>query len=249
MLQRDAAKRTAVASKCPLDWALYCKLQNITLTSKRHKKKLYYQQNFKEAGNNSKIIWKTFNSLIGRDNKSLPTHIKTDDGFISKPLDIANCFNSFYDNKIQKLKSDMVHRDCTSTISLRQSKIMKDKHCTFDLTIVSIQKVVSLLNALQKDMSAGVDNIDGRLLKLSANLYHVLSALFSTAVCFTVEIVCKQMQKHFVENSLLTKFQHAYKSNYLTATPLVHLVDNWYQELDKGNLISVIFLDFVQHLI
>lgn len=107
MSERNTAKATANQSDCPLDWARFRKLRNTVSKLNKCKKKLYYQQKLKEAKNNSKMMWKTMNNIMGRNNNALPTHIESADGFITKPEDIANYFNTFYSTNTDTLTSNM----------------------------------------------------------------------------------------------------------------------------------------------
>lgn len=114
------------------------------------------------------MIWKTFSSLSGRNINSNPRHIELDDGCIFKPADIANYFNDYYREKILRLKTNMSIGNSISSSFIIKNEIMKDMHCAFNLTTVSVEKVESLLNALPENRSAGLDHIDGKLLKLAA---------------------------------------------------------------------------------
>lgn len=67
--------------------------------------------------------------------------------------------------------------DWKNYITLITIKIMKDKQCTFDFSTVGIEKVKSLLNALPDEMSSGVDNMDGKLLKIATKNSPTLSYL------------------------------------------------------------------------
>lgn len=187
MSERNTAKATANQSDCPLDWARFRKLRNTVSKLNKCKKKLYYQQKLKEAKNNSKMMWKTMNNITGRNNNALPTHIESADGFITKPEDIANYFNTFYSTKIDQLTSNMSCGDPTLSCHLIKNSVMKEKCCSFDFTIVSVDKVECLLNALPDEMSPGLDNMDGRFLKLvvkfvSRPLCHIFNRCLTCGV-------------------------------------------------------------------
>lgn len=88
--------------------------------------------------------------------------------YLTKPTQIANYFNDYFVNKVSKLREKM---DCavdSNSEELIKKCIMKDKLCNFEFHQVSAVQVGMLLRSLPVGGSAGTDNLDNRLLRLTA---------------------------------------------------------------------------------
>ena len=60
-----------------------------------------------------------------------------------------------------------------------------------------------------------------------------------------MEKICNnQIQTYLVSNHIMSDCQHAYKQCHSTSSALVHMSDKWLQEMDKGNLVGAVLLDF-----
>lgn len=57
-------------------------------------------------------------------------------------------------------------------------------------------------------------------------------------------IVYEQIQSYFMNNDLITTFQHAYRGKHSTATALTQMVDDWYKDMEERKIIGVVMLDF-----
>ena len=57
-------------------------------------------------------------------------------------------------------------------------------------------------------------------------------------------IVYEQVQDYFSRNNLNTAQQHAYRKGHSTATALTQMTDNWLREIDAGELVGAVLLDF-----
>jgi len=65
------------------------------------------------------------------------------------------------------------------------------------------------------------------------------------AISKLMEKICKdQIQSYLVSNNILSDRQHAYKMHHSTASALVQMTDRWREEVDKGNLVGAVLLDF-----
>ena len=63
---RDVAKRKAVRTKNPQDWATYRKLQNEINKNVKTTKASYYHTSLTQSEGNARRTWKTFNNLVSR---------------------------------------------------------------------------------------------------------------------------------------------------------------------------------------
>ena len=57
-------------------------------------------------------------------------------------------------------------------------------------------------------------------------------------------IICENIDIHFTKNQLSSPHQWAYKEGYSTELLLLHLTEVWKNEVDKGNVVGVLFIDF-----
>ena len=65
--------------------------------------------------------------------------------------------------------------------------------------------------------------------------------------------ICNQRQEFFNKTNVLLSTQSGFKKGHSCQTALLHLVNKWVTELDKGNMVGTLFLDlskafdFVNH--
>ena len=57
-------------------------------------------------------------------------------------------------------------------------------------------------------------------------------------------ILCEKIDTHFTKSHLSSPHQWAYKEGYSTELLLLHLTEVWKNEVDKGNVVGVLFIDF-----
>ena len=68
--------------------------------TKRRSKITYYEQKFLNNKDNVKLLWKTINMVIGKNNEKMPiiNHVSTYGVKIRNHLDIANSFSENFSN-------------------------------------------------------------------------------------------------------------------------------------------------------
>lgn len=131
---------------------------------------------------------KTFNNALGRGSNTASSVIEADGSFITKPHDIAQYFNDFFTSKVNNLRKDMSYNDvhCVSSIL---DKIMTNKCCTFKFNPISSDKVEEeLLLSIHSEKPSGLDNLDGKLLRIAAHLVtnpitHIFNQSLNWGVC------------------------------------------------------------------
>ena len=64
-------------------------------------------QEISDSKNDGKKLWKILNNIMGRNSNMHPSFIETEGKFITKPADIANHFNDYFTNKVDKLRNAM----------------------------------------------------------------------------------------------------------------------------------------------
>ncbi|KAI8517737.1 hypothetical protein Bbelb_037540 [Branchiostoma belcheri] len=57
-------------------------------------------------------------------------------------------------------------------------------------------------------------------------------------------IVQKQIQGYLLFNNIISDCQHAYKKHHSTSSALIEMTDHWLAEVDKGNMVAAVLLDF-----
>ena len=63
------------------------------------------------------------------------------------------------------------------------------------------------------------------------------------------KLVHKQIYSYLHQNNILIKAQHGFRPLHSTGSALLKITNKWYQNIDKGLLNGVIFLDLKRHLI
>jgi len=74
----------------------------------RRAKRKYYSNKFESSFSNASATWKTVNSLIGRKRKSTGSlNLLSNNSLLSRPIDVANCFNEYFVNVGKRLDNDI----------------------------------------------------------------------------------------------------------------------------------------------
>ena len=169
MRERDLLKKSAIMSGNVADWQAYRSLRNKITKLNRQKKKYYYHSKFEECHGDSKKLWKVLNDAMGRNKMAkTPSFIEMNGGFITKPSDIANYFNNYFLSKVNTLRNEMRPVSGGMSKAIIENHIMCGSDCMFKFKMVSVDLVVKLLHTIKCDKPCGSDNVDGRLLQLSA---------------------------------------------------------------------------------
>ena len=101
MRDRDAAKRKAMASNDPHDWAKYKKLRNTINNNIKTSKASYYSNAFSQSKGNSRKTWQTFNELTSRRTNSTT----------------ANAFNDHFSTIGPRLANEIPPNDSNNDLS------------------------------------------------------------------------------------------------------------------------------------
>ena len=75
------------------------------------------------------------------------------------------------------------------------------------------------------------------------NNYRPISVLPTVSKIFE-KLVYKQLYSYLVRHKLLLKQQSGFRAGHSCNTALIKLIDNWLNEMDKGNFNCALFLDF-----
>lgn len=184
MKERDQLKKTAVASGNSADWQAYRSLRNKVTQMNRQKKKHYYKTKFDECGKNSKQIWKMVNELLGRTDMSKMSSLIEDNGtVITKPFEIANYFNNYYEDKVKVILSEMSQFRTGISETIIREKIMFNRNCSFVFQHVENDNILKILKNINCEKPCGIDYMDGKLLKIAAESV-VIPLCYIFNLCF-----------------------------------------------------------------
>ena len=160
MHDRDILKIKACKSNDSNDWSLFKKQRNIVNSEIRLAKQAYYQHSFNKYTGDSKKTWQTINELTSRKSgKKSVASLKVNGVSRTNPTELSNQFNIGPElaSNIDSSNSDGYQKYLTGT----------DKR--FQLHPTSTNKVLSLLNHLNKSKAAGLDKISARLIRECAD--------------------------------------------------------------------------------
>ena len=97
MRDHDAAKRTAIKSNDPRDWAKYKKLRNIINNNIKTTKVSYHSNAFIQSEGNSQRTWQTIYELTSRRiNNTTVKELKLNDAIISNSSELSTVFNGHF---------------------------------------------------------------------------------------------------------------------------------------------------------
>ena len=171
----------------PSDWAVYRKLRNYVVKINREHKRSYFQNAINDSKNDAKSMWNTINNLIGRSHHLSPIDVGSYGRALSKPIDIANHFAKFFDEKIKNFRNEMSDSiDMEYTTGLINT-IMAYKNCHFEFRPLSILEVQSCLENLPDSKVTGMDNTDNFLLKTAAEIIaepvtHIINCSYDSSI-------------------------------------------------------------------
>ncbi|XP_078377802.1 uncharacterized protein LOC144660957 [Oculina patagonica] len=166
MRHRDFLKIKAMKTSDPNDWTQFKKQRNAVNTEIRLAKQVYYQNSFNEYVSDSKKTWQTINELTSRKSgKTSVTSLKVNGVSVTDPTEISNEFNNYFATIGPKLASNF---DPLENDNYQKYLTSTDKR--FQLRPTSTNKVLSLLNKLNKSKATGLDKIPARLIRDCADL-------------------------------------------------------------------------------
>ena len=125
----------------------------------RNARSAYYTEQLNRSAGNSKGTWKVINNILNRKKDEMPSHIATDHGELTDPLDIANHFNSYFVNIGQELANSIP----LSTTNYKTYLTPRNVH-SLQYSPVSEEEIRMSLSQLNNS-SPGHDEIPMKLIK------------------------------------------------------------------------------------
>ena len=103
-------------------------------------------------------------------------------------LIFANYFNYYFSGKVGKLKQEMPTMNSEQLYSCIKKQIMKVKQCKLAICTVSVGEVERLLLSINNDKPPGIDNLDGKLLRMVADsiatpICHIFNLSLEESLC------------------------------------------------------------------
>lgn len=191
MNERDLAKKAFVNSGSMEDKLRYCQLRNNVTKLNKMKKRDYYKQRLYDARVDGKKWWNVLNDIMGRKSNVSTPFVESNGLVVKKPGDIAYHFNDYYISKVVNLRQAMGMSHNTVSSDCIKNVIMKDKNCEFYFHEVGVEVVERLLSSLPDSKLAGLDNLDSKLLRMTASIVaslicHIFNRCLITGLCPSV---------------------------------------------------------------
>ena len=170
MKERNFLKERAAETGDDEVFIRYKKLRNEVSTKLKTAEAEYYKSKFEEESMNSKDLWGKAYQVLGKYRSEFPSQMLFGNKLLSKPIEIADAMNTFFVEKIAKLKEEPRNQDDP----LRELKtfISKRKPPTegFVFKELDDKEVKKLIKRLKGKKSSGLDWICGYSLKIAAEL-------------------------------------------------------------------------------
>ena len=184
LAERNRAHELAEESDNPDDWRQYRSLRNKATAKVRADKKRWEQQKFNQDENTSTDIWKTVKGWLGWNSGGPPTQLFYQGRMVTKPAGLASSMNNFFLSKIKGLRQKIPAVPMDPLKYLKEA--MKNRNCNFKINPVDGEEVLKLIKGLKNSTATGVDYIDTRTVKLSAEklapiLAHIINLSISSS--------------------------------------------------------------------
>ena len=130
-----------------------------------------------------KQVWDGINDIIRpeRNAKNI-LKIETENGIIEDPLQVAEKFNMFFKEKIEKLEANINKNPNIDPLSELKKKLKHSK-LKFSLRTVKEKEVLKIMKALKGKRSYGLDGITSEILKIGAEVLVIpLTWIINTSI-------------------------------------------------------------------
>jgi hypothetical protein len=176
--ERDRLKSLAVKYNSENYWTAYKTSRNHITSSLRAAKTAYYKAQFESVKHDPKKAWKTVNKILNRKQECRETNcIHTQNGQISCPNELAECFNNHFTDIGPKIATTIGNTDRNFTDYITKTT------SSFKFQTVSETKVYNLLSSLNPCKSTGIDKIPAKIIRIAAPIIaNSLTRIFNTAI-------------------------------------------------------------------
>ena len=164
--QRNEAQSQAALTNHPADWNIFKGLRNQVTSRLRVEKLNWQKKKLHDCSNDPSRQWQNTLSWFNWKSVSTPTQLYYQGKLFNKPVDIANCQNEFFVNKIKTIRANIPPQ--TADLLDKLKSLMKDRKSIFSLKCAHPDTIEKILFSLKNSKSFGLDNIDTFSLKLGA---------------------------------------------------------------------------------
>ena len=184
MEERNLAQQAAILTK-DIDRArMYKNMRNKVNNMIKSDKCSWEKLKLDNIANNPGNLWRNVKEIINWKTNGPPTQLFHEGRMISKPLELAQCMNSFFSNKVKNLQSRLPPEKGDPLKYAK--KFMSGNMSHFALKTVFPDHVMRILKELKNSRSTGIDHIDVGIVKLIADdilpcLTHIINLSLSTS--------------------------------------------------------------------
>ena len=170
---RNEAQSLAAISNKPEDWTNYKLLRNFVTGRLRSEETNWKKLKLQNSSKNPAEQWRNVLGWLGWKNSGSPTQLFHEGKLVSKPMDIADCQNHYFTDKVKNILLDMPDPVSDPLNKLRQ--LMRDRSSIFSLHSAHPDEVQKIILQLKNSKSTGLDTIDSQIIKYS--LPYILPAV------------------------------------------------------------------------
>ena len=132
----------------------------------RKSKADYFKTGIEQARGDSKKMWGCLKKLFPKSKPSGVSSLEADGRLITSPSEIANQFNTFFVSVGEILAKKIIAPTRTALEFLNNT--FPQTNCQFNFKLVTVEEVRRQLGRLDPNKATGMDNIQAKLLKVSA---------------------------------------------------------------------------------
>ena len=170
---RNVAQSDAAKSQNTNDWSRFKKIRNEVTKRLKLEKKSWQQEQLYSCAGSPGLQWNYALGWLGLKSSGSPSQLFYNGKLINKPLEIADCLNNYFVNKIRLIQEKLSPPKSDPLAPLMN--IMENRSSSFKLSSVHPDIVEGVVLKLKNSKSTGLDNIDTGVIKLS--LPYILPAL------------------------------------------------------------------------
>jgi exonuclease III len=167
---RDHYHHRACTSKRHEDWSMYRQTRNLTTKTARQRKQEHFINGIEENRGNSKGTWTVLKDLLPRKSASSgPLSLEMDGELITELKRVCDVFNDYFIGIGTKLSS-CIPAVCHNALDYLNEYLnaVTIPRQPFSFTPVSSNDILRIVNRLSPSKATGLDKIQVRILKLSA---------------------------------------------------------------------------------
>ena len=151
--ERNRLKLHALRFNSEYDWKEFKMSQNGVTNALLEEKATYYRNHMKRVKHNPKLAWNTVNQILNRKQQdSVKKNIQSNNGLISTPEEIAECFIDYFTDIGPKIAE-------TINGGHNFENYVKKAKSNFKFRTVGTPKLIKLLFPLCTSKATGIDKI------------------------------------------------------------------------------------------